>query len=113
VENKLVGSFSQRERKFGLCDSFNISGHSDDVSGSAHVSCSSLSVSSRMESYRDIVPQNDTANAGKPSPEQSIYCCSSQASMSPSSSLPPEESTDSYKNGKYIFLTLFFKILSQ
>jgi len=49
-------------------------------------------------SCSDVVTGNIKANA---SPEQPTHCCSSQTSMSPSSSLPLEESSHSYKKGRY------------
>jgi len=88
----------ERERVVGSCNSFNISGYTNEFSGSAHVSCSSSYVSSHMINCSDIVPENITANA---SPEQPTHCCSTQASMSPSSSLPQEELSHSYKKGRY------------
>ena len=93
----------ETERVVGSCLSFNISGYTDEFCGSAHVSCSSSSVSSRTVNCSDMVPENITENA---SPEQPTHSCSSQASMSPSSSLPPEESSHSYKKGRYFFFSL-------
>ena len=87
-----------KETVVGSCLSFNISGYTDEFSGSTHVSCSSSSVSPLTVNCSDMVPENIAANA---SPQQPIYCCSSQASMAPSSSLPLEESSRSYKKGRH------------
>ena len=89
-------SKSERERE-GTCLSFNIPGYTDEFSGRTRVSCCSSSVSSLEVNCIDMVPEN-IANA---SPEQPTHCCSNQASMPPSSSLPPEESSHSYKKGRY------------
>ena len=98
-----------RERVVTSCLSFNISGYTNEFSGSARVSCSSSSVSSHTVNCSDIVPENITANV---SPEQPTHCCSSQPSMSTSSSLTPEESSHSYKKGRYFCLIFFIKTLS-
>ena len=93
-----IVSKTERERVVESCKSFNISGYTNEFSGNAHVPCSGSYVSSRTKNCSDIVTENITANASSVQPTQ---CCSSQASMSPSSSLPQEELSHSYKKGRY------------
>jgi hypothetical protein len=66
-----------------------------------------------MLNCSDIVPESITTNTNTPTPEQPNHCCLSQASMSPSSSLPPEESSHNYKKGKYFLCNFIHQDIEQ